>query len=96
MLSDEYLDQEIKSADIVILKFTAGWCDTCKKYDNYINNLRIKIINIDYDLNEDLVETYEVTKLPTVIIYKNNILYDKIEGFITKTDFIKKLNLDTK
>ena len=92
MLTDNEIQTVIDTHDIVLLKFTADWCDSCKKYEHYINDLSVHVQEIDYNLNEDLVEEYEIQKLPTVIVYKNKNLVEKIEGFITKTEFVKKLS----
>ena len=91
MLTDNEIQTVIDTHDIVLLKFTADWCENCKKYEHYINNLSVHVQEIDYDLNEDLVEEYEIQKLPTVVIFKNKNLVEKIEGFIAKTEFVKKL-----
>jgi thioredoxin 1 len=92
MISSDEIDNTLNTNDIVLIKFSATWCDSCKKYDHYINDLKVYVLNIDYDLNEDLVEEYSISKLPTVLIYKNKNLMDKIEGFITKTEFVKKMS----
>lgn len=92
MLSDTDIDELLSKHDIVLLKFTAEWCDTCKKYEHFINDLNVCVQEIDHDLNEDLINEYEISKLPTVLIYKNKNLVDRIDGFISKTEFVKKLN----
>ena len=92
MLTDNEIQTVIDTHDIVLLKFTADWCESCKKYEHYINDLSVHVQEIDYNLNEDLVEEYEIQKLPTVIVYKNKNLVEKIEGFIAKTEFVKKLS----
>ena len=59
------------------------------KYDEYIYNINnIKVINIT---DEEIMEFYDVNVVPTLLIYKNKNLIDSIEGFLTKTDLIKKL-----
>lgn len=91
MLTDTDINSIIDSHNIVLLKFTADWCESCKKYEHFINDLSVYVQEVDYDLNEDLVEEYEIQKLPTVLVYKNKNLVDRIEGFIPKTEFVKKL-----
>lgn len=92
MISTNDIDEAIKANDILLLKFTASWCDSCKKYEHYINDLKVSVFSVDVGLNEDLQEEYDINVLPTVLIYKNNNLVDRIEGFITKSEFIKKLS----
>ena len=91
MITDSEITGVLDSHDIVLLKFTAYWCDSCKKYEHFINDLSVYVQEIDHDLNEDLIEEYEIHKLPTVLVYKNKNLVDRIEGFIPKTEFVKKL-----
>lgn len=91
MLTDSDINTVLDSHDIVLLKFTADWCESCKKYEHYINDLSVYVQDIDYNLNEDIAEEYEIQKLPTVLVYKNKNLVDRIEGFIPKTEFIKRL-----
>jgi len=91
MITDSEITNVLDSHDIVLLKFTADWCDSCKKYEHFINDLSVYVQEVDHDLNEDLIEEYEIHKLPTVLVYKNKNLVDRIEGFIPKTEFVKKL-----
>ena len=91
MITDSEITGVLDSHDIVLLKFTADWCDSCKKYEHFINDLSVYVQEVDHDLNEDLIEEYEIHKLPTVLVYKNKNLVDRIEGFIPKTEFVKKL-----
>ena len=92
MIADHEIINFIKTNDVALVKFQADWCNSCKKYDYYLNELSIKVLIIDIDLNEDIKEEFEIHTLPTIFIYKNSNLVDKIEGFINKTDFLKKLN----
>ena len=96
MISDTDIETTIKTNSYVILKFTAEWCESCKKYNAFINNLQLNnknivILEIDYDLNEDLIEEYEISSLPTLIYYRYGNLIIKIEKFITKSELLKKL-----
>lgn len=92
MIADTEFDDFVKNNNYTIVKFTADWCDSCNNYNKYINTINWSVLEIDYDMNEDLVESFEVKKLPTLIIYKNGINSGRIEGFLPKTELLKKLN----
>lgn len=91
MFTNKEIEDFTSNNPVAILKFTANWCESCKKYDEYINDLYVNILSIDYDLNEDLIEKFNVQKLPTMIIYHNGNFTGKIEKFMSKTEFITKL-----
>jgi len=79
------IDEVVKQNNIMILKFDKEK----SKYDEYIYNMNnIKVINIT---DEEIMEFYDINVVPTLLIYKNKNLIDSIEGFLTKTDLIKKL-----
>lgn len=79
------IDELVKQNNIMILKFDKE----SSKYDEYIYNMNnIKVINIT---DKEIMEFYDINVVPTLLIYKNKNLMDSIEGFLTKTDLIKKL-----
>jgi len=91
MYSEQDIEDILSSNDVVLLKFSADWCESCKKYEHFINDVNVCVITVDFDLNDDLADDYEIVKLPTVLVFKNNNLVDRIEGFIPKTEFVKRL-----
>ena len=80
---------------IVVLYFSAPWCGPCQKLKNkIINNFdkmcNLAICSINIDDNPDLVNSYNITILPTQIFIKlvdekRVEIYDKIVG----SDFTK-------
>jgi thiol-disulfide isomerase/thioredoxin len=80
-----------------IIKFGATWCKNCYYLDIYLNELNIDNVEyIDYDNEEynNIIETYMITKLPTLVIMTNDDNIEKFEGFsdIRKTDLYNLLN----
>ena len=61
-----------------VLKFNAIWCSAClvmKKVFKHVENMHpeLKFINYDYDIDEDLVEKYNIgTTIPVLIFLDNN------------------------
>lgn len=83
--SQEDIDKFIKNNDVMLLKFD----NENSKYDEYINNLNYKVINIT---DSEIIEFYEIEILPTIFIYKNSNLIDSITGFHSKSVLEKKIN----
>ena len=78
------IQSHIKNSEVILLKF-----DTKdSKYNMYFNSLELKVINIT---DEEIIDFYDIEVLPTILVYKNNNLLDKIEGFHTKYELIKKV-----
>ncbi|MEA3227709.1 MAG: thioredoxin family protein [Campylobacterota bacterium] len=88
----ETLDEAFSNGQIVVLKFSATFCDACmaqefeleeidEKYDN------ITILEIDCGESEQLADLYGIVQVPTMIIYKdeNTTLWNK-EGVILAAD----------
>lgn len=78
------IDNYLKSSTIVILKFDKE----NSLYDNFINSLDYKIVNI---IDPDIINFYDIENLPSLYIYKNKNLIGFIEGFYTRTELIKKI-----
>ncbi|MBE6152281.1 MAG: thioredoxin family protein [Firmicutes bacterium] len=61
-----------------VLKFNAIWCSAClvmKKVFKHVENMHpeLKFINYDYDMDEDLVEKYNIgTTIPVLIFLDEN------------------------
>ena len=74
----------IKQNNIMLLKF--DFEDS--KYNEYFHNIPYKTINIT---DNDIIEFYDISELPTILIYKNKNLLDSIEGYYSKSVLTKKI-----
>lgn len=59
-----------------ILKFGAIWCPSCLIMNNTINKLKknypnLEVINYDYDMEEELVNKYDIGSILPVLIFVN-------------------------
>ena len=77
-----------------IIKINAMWCPGCLVSKNIWNEIEKdfpnnEYINLDYDLDEDIVEKYKVGDiLPVVIFEENNIEIKRIIGEKTKKEIL--------
>ena len=79
------IEDKINSNNIILLKFD----DEDSKYDIFLRSINYKIINIT---DKEIIEFYGIDVLPSIFIYKNKNLLNVIEGFHTKSVFLKKIN----
>ena len=77
-----------------VFYFTADWCGPCKKVRPIVQELiqegySFKII--DVDIEKELVEKFEISSVPTFILFKNEKSVKRISGAQTRNkleDFI--------
>lgn len=81
-----------------IIKINAMWCPGClisKNIWNEIENIypNNEYISLDYDLDEEVVEKYNVGDiLPVVIIENNGIELKRIIGEKTKKEILDEMS----
>jgi thioredoxin-like negative regulator of GroEL len=76
-----------------VFYFTADWCQPCKKVRPIVEELNRETVGvtfqiIDVDMEGDLVKTFEITSVPTFILFENKQQINRITGAQTK----EKLN----
>jgi thioredoxin 1 len=76
-----------------VLYFTADWCQPCKKVRPIVEELNREIADvafqiIDVDMENDLVKTFQITSVPTFILFEDEEQINRITGAQTK----EKLN----
>lgn len=86
------------SDKIEIMVFTAIWCGHCKpmkevllQLEEQFDNVRLTIIDVDEEPN--IVATYGVKALPTVIVLKKDQDFIRFSGMKTKKELIDLLGL---
>jgi thioredoxin-like negative regulator of GroEL len=77
-----------------IFYFTADWCGPCKKVRPIVQELIQEGYSfqiIDVDIEKELVEKFEISSVPTFILFKNEKSVKRISGAQTRNqleDFI--------
>ena len=84
------LEQLLNEHQYVIVKFSAPWCDPCKRihpiYENYSNTETYTSICFTHvDVNDsiessELCEKLKINGIPTFILFKNNVEMTRFSG----------------
>lgn len=94
------IEETLKSDQLVVLDFWAGWCGPCKMISPIIDELaedyRGKVIfgkvDTEEEDNDDIVSDYGIRNLPTVLFIKGGEVVDKLVGAARKSDFEAKID----
>lgn len=89
-VTKENFEKEVLRSEIpVLVDFNAGWCGPCKAMRPMLdelaeNNTKYKIVSIDIDEEDELVEEYEVASIPCLVVFKGGKETDRSIGLIPK------------
>ena len=80
----------------VLIDCYANWCGPCKMLSPIIDEIseELKDYNfykLDVDTAEQLVLKYNVMSIPTLLIFDNGLLKQKVIGFKSKDDLLEIL-----
>ena len=97
-LYKETFEQEVLQSDIpVIVDFWATWFGPCKMIapivkeiaDEYDGKILVGKVNVDEE--PDLTMQYNVSSIPTLMVFKNGQLVNKAVGYREKDEILKML-----
>lgn len=100
-LIPELTEKEFESfykQGIVVIDFFAEWCMPCTMMSPIMEELnekfkgKIKMGKVDISENEAIAEKYEVSSIPTFIIFKEGKILNQFSGMISSEEFSDILN----
>ena len=90
-------DDVLKSSEPVLVDFWAPWCGPCRMLMPTIEELaeefsgKVKIGKVNTDDNQKTAAAYGITSIPTVMLFKDGEMVDKVVGAPPKAHFEKML-----
>lgn len=94
VLTNENFDQEItKSEKPVLVDFWASWCGPCRAIAPVMEELaeefdgKAIIGKVNVDQESELSARFKIMSIPTVMLFKEGQMVEKIIGARSKEDF---------
>lgn len=91
--SDNFDDQVLKGTGVILVDFWAPWCGPCRMVGPIVDELaseydgKAAFGKVNVDENESLSMKYQVMSIPTLLLFKNGQLVDKLVGAHPKDAF---------
>ncbi|MCU0393608.1 MAG: thioredoxin [Thermoflexibacter sp.] len=95
--TDKNFDELIASDKPVLVDFWAEWCGPCRMVAPVVEELsndyqgKATVAKLDVDTNPEVSFKYSIRSIPTLMIFKNGQMVDKLVGFTPKNVLAKKL-----
>ena len=90
---DNFDGEVIKSEIPVLVDFWASWCGPCRMVSPIIDEIaeeydgKIKVGKVNVDEEGELASEFAIVSIPTILIFKNGKIIEKVVGVRSKDDF---------
>jgi len=97
-ITDATFEAEVlRSPILTVTDFWAEWCMPCKRIAPILEEIvtehegQIKLAKMDVDENPTTPGRYNITGIPTLLVFKDGELVETIVGFMPKDKLVQKI-----
>ena len=99
VVNDENFDQEVLKSNVpVLVDFWAEWCGPCRMIPPLVSEIaveykdKLKVCKLNVEEGRQTSTNYGIMSIPTIIIFKNGEIVDKVVGAVPKNDLVSRIN----
>ncbi|MDJ1173757.1 thioredoxin family protein [Roseofilum capinflatum] len=99
-ISERAFNHEVLDAQTpVLVNFWAPWCGICRLLNPVLSRFQtewgqtLKVVSINADQSLKLANAYRLRTLPTVILFNQGRVQNRIEGFHSAEDLYRQLEV---
>ena len=97
-VTDASFQSEVLDSDTpVLVDFWAEWCGPCRMVSPIVEEIakenagRFKVYKLNVDENQNTPRQYGIMSIPTLMLFKNGQVAERIVGFMPKQQLWKRL-----
>ncbi|MGD9014853.1 MAG: thioredoxin [Candidatus Omnitrophota bacterium] len=97
-INDLNFKREVLNANIpVLVDFWAEWCGPCHMIAPVVKEIakqyegKLKVCKLNVDEAAMIASTYGIMSIPTLAIFKNGKIVDKVVGAVSKSELEKAI-----
>ena len=98
-VTDESFEQDVLASDIpAVVDFWSPRCPPCQVMGGLLNEIgpeyvgRVNIFKLNVDQNRQTAINYQVMNIPTIILFRNGKVVDRIIGLLPLNPLKEKLD----
>ena len=94
---DNFTEEVINSDKLAVVDFFATWCGPCRKLGPILEEVetelgdKVNFKKIDTDDNIDAAKEYQVSGLPTLLVFKDGEVVEGMVGLMPKSSVITNI-----
>ena len=96
-ITDAAFETEIQGETPVLVDFWAEWCGPCRMVAPVLEQIaveqagKLKIVKLNVDENQHTPMHFNVSGIPTMILFKDGQMVERIVGFMPKPQLMRKI-----